>query len=441
MKRRKISGSVVSKLKRYLTTSLITPLLILVAAPAYAQTFTVLHQFSGPDGANPDAGLTADQAGNFYGTTSSGGNNGCQSYGCGTVFKLSRSGSGWVLNTIYIFQGNSDGAVPIARVVFGPDGALYGTTLYGGDMQGSQDGYGTVFKLTPPATVCKTVSCPWTHTVLYQFNGTSDGANPGSGDLVFDSAGNIYGTTQTGGVVQSSCFMPNQGCGVVFKLTPSSGSYTESVLYSFTSGAGGNTPMGGVIFDPQGNLYGTAYAGGSSNYGTVFELTPSSSGWNETVLHSMNGFDDGEYPAASLISDSAGNLYGTVSANVSDYHDGVVFELAGSGNGWTFNTLYLFPHPAGLLAPVTLFNGNLYSTTVGGGADSFGSAFELVSGSGGWTPSTLYSFTSNNDGSHPVSGVLLDSSGNVYGTAMDAGENSDGTVWEITSSDKPVQHR
>lgn len=318
----------------------------------HAQTFSVIHQFSGPDGAFPYAGLTADQAGNLYGTTTSGGNmNACSGYGCGTVFELKRAGSGWILKTLYTFQGSSDGNAPTARVVFGPDGALYGTTLYGGNFNGNTDGWGVVFRLTPSDHVCASVSCPWTETVIYSFTGAADGGNPGPGDLILDSTGNIYGTTQDGGIVDPACFNPTQGCGVVYKLAHSGSSWTESVLYSFTGSSDGDNPMGGVIFDQQGNLYGTAYAGGASNYGTVYGLAPSGSGWTETTLHSFSGYTDGQYPAAGLISDASGNLYGTVSANASDSYDGGAYELMHTSNGWGFSMLYQFPHFSGACLP------------------------------------------------------------------------------------------
>jgi uncharacterized repeat protein (TIGR03803 family) len=410
-------------------------LLAMAFAPIslHAQSFTPIHEFSGPDGAFPYAGLTADQAGNLYGTTTSGGNNNnCEDSGCGSVFELKHSGSGWVLSTLYTFQGGSDGAIPTARVLFGPDGVLYGTTLYGGNTNGNQYGWGTVFKLTAPAHVCESVSCPWTHTVLYRFTGGSDGGNPGPGDLTFDATGNIYGTTQDGGIVHGSCFNPTQGCGVVYKLTSSGSGWTESVLYSFTGGTDGHNPMGGVIFDQQGNLYGTAYAGGASNYGTIYQLTSSGSGWSETTLHSFSGYSDGQYPAAGLIADPSGNFYGTASSNASDTYKGTAFELARNNGSWTFTVLYLFPDPDGPMANLAFHNGDLYGTTSGGGSDFFGTVFELMPGSGDWTATTLYNFTGNDDGSNPYSSVLIDSSGNLYGTAMNTGTNDSGTVWEIT---------
>ena len=182
---------------------------IILAAPraAQAQTLAVLYSFTstGNVGYGPDSGLVMDHAGKLYGTNSSGGE-----HGWGTVYRLSRAGSGWIATGLYSFQGGADGGNPVANVSFGPDRRLYGTTTMGGN------GFGTVFNVRPPASICRTVVCPWRETVLYRFTGGSDGGfaiDPSYADaLVFDQAGNIYGTTPDGGT---------HGFGVVFKLTRS----------------------------------------------------------------------------------------------------------------------------------------------------------------------------------------------------------------------------
>src|SRR5271165_1484050 len=309
---------------------LVLLLVLLTPQPAQAQTFKVLHTFTGGvDGAWPYAGLTMDRAGNLYGTTQNGGKVGCGSgSGCGTVFKLSHKGSGWVFTPLYTFQAGSDGAVPTARVIFGPDGNLYGTTSVVGA------GYGTVFKLQPSPVACKTALCPWTETVLYRFTGGSDGGSPQNGDLLFDQSGIIYGTTQLGG---------SYGLGVVFSLTPSKGAWTESVLYSFTGGNDGAQPASSVISDNAGNFYGTAVGGGSFGYGTVYELIPSGSGWQEKTLYSFSSTrDDGyaAFPVGGLIFDGSGNLYGTTEANSFEIGGGgTVFELTPSNGNWTITIL------------------------------------------------------------------------------------------------------
>lgn len=409
-------------------------LCLVTALPAHAQTLTVIHAFTGgSDGAFPDSGLTTDAHGNLYGTTSFGGKKGCTSdQGCGTVFKLFRSGTSWVLKTIYQFQGNSDGWEPFARVVFGRDGNLYGTTQYGGIQPPKTLGYGTVFKLTPPTSDCQ-APCWWTHTVLYRFTGGSDGASPGTGDLIFDGDGNIYGTAEAGGLIKNSCVpIAGPGCGVVFELNPSNNGWTEQVVYSFTGDLQGSLPIGGVVFDPKGSLLGTASEGGASSYGTVFQLIPSGSAWQEKTLHSFSGYADGGYPAASLLADRDDQLFfGTTSSSLSGNGGGTVFQVSPSAQGYTFQTTYLLPGTDDPLASVSEHNDDLYGTTPDGGA-GFGDVFELVQNSGEWTFTTLHNFTAGHDGWSPNGNVLVDSNGNVYGTTFLGGQYSDGVIFEIT---------
>ena len=402
--------------------------------PALAQTFTVLHAFTGgSDGAFPYTGMTTDGHGNLYGTTGSGGRKGCRSdLGCGTVFKLSRSGTSWVLKRIYEFQGNTDGWEPFARVVFGRDGSLYGTTQYGGNQPPKTLGYGTIFKLTRPTSDCQ-APCWWTHTVLYRFTGESDGASPGVGDLIFDATGNIYGTTEAGGLIKNSCVpIAGPGCGVVFELSPSNTGWTEQVLYSFTGDLQGSLPIGGVVFDSKGNLLGTASEGGASGYGTVFQLIPSGSGWQEKTLYSFTGYADGGYPAASLLPDPDDQVfYGTTSSSLSENGGGTVFQISPSAHGYIFQTVYLLPGTDDPLSTVAESKGNLYGTTPDGGA-GFGDVYKLVNNSGVWTFKSLHDFTAGNDGWEPVGNVLVDNNGDVYGTTGLAGQYSYGVIFEIT---------
>ncbi|MGB9256526.1 MAG: choice-of-anchor tandem repeat GloVer-containing protein [Candidatus Korobacteraceae bacterium] len=384
-------------------------LLLIAATEARAQTFTTLHNFGdGSDGGYPYAGLSMDRAGNLYGTASEGGNlNYCYQGGCGTVFRLERRSSGWIYSVLYAFTG-SDGYYPEARVIIGPDGGLYGTTT-----QGGASGAGVVFRLQPPATICKAVSCPWTETVLHSFTGGSDGGGPTYGDLTFDQAGNIYGTTTTGG--NTTCG-GGYGCGVVFELAPSNGAWNETVLYTFQGGTDGSAPYAGVIFDRSGNLYGT------NGSGVVYELTPSAGGWLETTISNLQSSLQG-----GLIFDSAGNLYGATIFNP------VVYELSPSSGGWTLQTLYNFSNVyEGSFAQVTLDGaGNLYGTI------SFGppEVFRLTKEAGQWTMTGF----SGGDGETPYGNVILDASGNIYTTASfgesgspGAGSRPAGTVFEIT---------
>jgi uncharacterized repeat protein (TIGR03803 family) len=242
-------------------------LAVVAAKSAQTQTYKVIYNFTGgQDGAFPQAGVTLDKAGNLYGTTSGPGIH-------GGVYKLANKSGLWILSPLYNFTGGIDGGTPEAGVVFGPDGTLYGTARSGGDPTCGQ--CGVVFNLQPPVSACKTALCPWRETVLYAFQGGSDGLSPGLGDLVFDQAGAIYGTTTYGG---SGC-----DCGTVYKLTPSGRSWTESVLYRF-SDSGGSAPYGSVIFDRAGNLYSTISL--DAHYdGTVFQLTRSNGTWTITTIH------------------------------------------------------------------------------------------------------------------------------------------------------------
>ena len=362
-----------------------------------------------------------DRAGNLYGTTVSGGNlsGSCrQTLGCGLVYKLTPHGSSWTLTPLYAFLGGSDGSMPVSRVVFGPDGALYGTTQGGGaGCQGGED-CGTIYRLTPPANICKSVSCPWTETVLHRFDGP-DGAEP-SGDLVFDKSGDVYGTTRTGG---------SSSEGTVFQLTHSSGQWVLNTLVSF-SFSNGFGPQSGVIFDQAGNLYGTTGGGGNGN-GVIFELSPSGSGWTDTTLYEFHdGADDGGDPSGGLIFDAAGNLYGTTIAGGSN-GQGTVFELSPSNGSWSINVLYSFTTGGGpLLASLTFDSvGKLCGVTTNGGLHERGNVFELTPSNGGWTYADLYDFPSS--GGNPY-GTLLWNGGVLYGTTYTGGTDDLGTVFAVT---------
>jgi uncharacterized repeat protein (TIGR03803 family) len=335
-----------------------------------------LHDFGsvdgGVDGSNPIDGLTYGANGNLYGTAAYGGDLGCEGappVGCGTVYELLPKGNGqWKFTVIYIFQGDHFSGIygrhPTAGVILDKAGNVYGTTNEGGPPKyctNEGEGCGLVFKLTS-----RSDGGLWKETILHRFVGGMDGANPSS-KLIFDAAGNLYGTTGYGGSSQPCGYFI--GCGVVFKLTPTSTQeWEETVLYRF-SGADGAQPCCGLIFDAAGNLYGTTASGGAYGMGTVFELD---SGGNETVLHSFNG-NDGADPEAGLLFDSAGNLYGTTFGGGTDTECpggcGVVFKLMPTVDGWKEQSFsFTVSNGAGPLGGLTFGSDhNLYGSTEYGG--------------------------------------------------------------------------
>jgi uncharacterized repeat protein (TIGR03803 family) len=312
--------------------------------------FAVILTFDTEDGANPYGNLLLDGSGNLYGTTSDAGSD-----SFGTVFKVNALG---FLKVLYNFTGGTDGGSPLAGLISDAAANLYGTTEYGGDLScNSRNGCGTVFKVTASAK----------ETVLYSFTGGTNGSFPAAG-LVADATGNLYGTTTSGGDL--SCD-PGYGCGTVFKLDRAG---TETVLYSFTGGTDGQVPSAGLVRDPAGDLFGTTLYGGAYGYGTVFGVGESGT---ETVLHSFAGGADGAYPAAGLVMDAAGNLYGTTEQG-GTRSSGTVFEVSPSG---TETVLHSFNGQSGGTSPQSkLFRdsaGNLYGTTQAGGVYQAGTVFRL----------------------------------------------------------------
>jgi uncharacterized repeat protein (TIGR03803 family) len=335
--------------------------------------------------------------------------------------------------TLYKFRGHKDGGAPYAGLVFDTAGNLYGTTIEGGNPGGQcgASGCGVVFKLTPNPNG----NDRWKEMALYRFGiGNRDGHIPLAG-LIFDTAGNLYGTTSRGGSHRASH-------GTVFKLTPNpDGSWTESVLYRFTDGKDGDgaVPVASLIFDTAGNLYGTTSGGGTHQQGTVFKLAPNPDGsWTESVLYRFTGGKDGDgsVPVASLIFDTAGNLYGTTSGGGTN-QQGTVFQLMPNLDGsWTENVLYRFTggkdggYPyAGLIFDQA---GNLYGTTLGGGRNGRGVVFKLTPNpDGSWTESTLHGFPGY--GGSPYAGLIFDQAGNLYGTAFYSNyAYDDGMVFKLT---------
>jgi len=392
-------------------------------------TEAVLYSFLGTaDGLYPDAGLVMDTSGNLYGTTAYGGGQGSciliTNLYCGTAFELSPSaGGGYTETVLHGFGAGTDGQNPQANLVL-RNGDLYGTTAYGGT-----HGFGTVFVLARVAGV-------WKEKVIHNFaGGADDGQTPAAG-LVFDKKGNLHGTTNMGGPYPCGDFT----CGTVFELSPvTGGGWKESILYTFIGGADGANPLSNLIFDSSGNLYGTTDGGGTSFFGTVFELSPVSGGWTESVIHSFTGGTDGQAPQAGVVFDAKGNLYGaTVRGGSTD--TGVVFKLSpASGGGWTEAILHSLSGDSqdpGFQSGVIFGGENLYGTT-GGTARLGGTVYELIpTKSGPWTITVLYTFNGAPDGSQPHGGLIRGSSGNLYGTTYEGGDlvepGGGGVVFEVT---------
>jgi uncharacterized repeat protein (TIGR03803 family) len=417
------------------------------AAPP--STEQVLYKFCSQsncvDGGGPGAGLLMDGSGNLYGTTQSGGTK-----GYGTVFQLTLTSTGWTEKVLYSFCSQSncaDGANPKAGLIMDAAGNLYGTTVSGSATSG-----GVVFQLTPTATgwsenvlysFCSQSNC-------------ADGYAPRAG-LIMDGAGNLYGTTYGGGQSGCfsgiGCGVVFQltpsGTGWSEKVL-----YT---FCSQSNCADGSTPLAALIMDAAGNLYGTTWTGGGIDDGVVFELTPSGTGWSQKILYSFcslggSSCKDGARPQAGLIMDAAGNLYGTtqLGGGVS-YLGGTVFQLTQTGTGWSEKVLYTFcsqtncvdgEQPvAGLIMDAA---GNLYGTTYGGGAygtyrhgdtsRGYGGIFQLTPSGTGWSEKVLYNFCSQSactDGAHPEAGLIMDGAGNLYGTTFNGGTSGNGLVFAL----------
>ena len=401
-----------------------------------------LHDFrGGNDGEFPDGSLIADGAGNLYGTTGSGGDGtGCDngSNGCGTVFRRTASGQETVL---YAFAGGSDGAFPNPGLVADNAGNLYGDTGWGGGAScPGASGCGTVFKLTPDGT----------ESVLYAFQGGSDGWDPWEAGVAMDANGNLYGETLYGGNFSGSVCAEN-GCGTVYEVAPDG---TKLMQYDFQAGSDGVVPSGGVILDGAGNIYGTTALGGGTGCsgdgcGTVFKIPANGT---ETVLYAFQGGADGSLPFGVTI-DGAGNLYGVTEAGGNctfqpyENNCGTVYKLTPGG---TKTVLYNFQGGNdGLLpeAPLTIdANGNLFGTTFLGGGDSCkkpfvpaktgygcGTVFEVAPDG---KETVLYAVQPRN-GAHPyVGSLLLGPHGALYGGAPAGGRYKYGTVFEVKTKQK-----
>jgi uncharacterized repeat protein (TIGR03803 family) len=391
---------------RKASLALLAMLAAIVPATAHQPHERLIYSFTGNEGVYPDSELLRDAQGNFYGTANGGGSSNCLG-GCGTVFKVTPRGKE---STVHAFTAG-DGGYPYGQLISDSAGNLYGTASRGGKHID-----GTVFKIAPDGTT----------TVLHHFNG-SDGARPYAG-LIFDRRGDLFGTTSRGGANDQ---------GTVFEITRRG---REKVLYSFAGGSDGALPLGTLLRDSGGNLYGTTSQGGIDCDGTgrgcgiVFKLTPDGT---ETVLYRFEGGDHGAYPVAGLAMDQTGALYGTtnnggVQCDSSGDTCGTVFKVDASGNETglhTFTGGSDGAHPRGRL--LIDGNGNLFGTAAAGGAGGgecgCGIVFELTAKG---TEKILHTFISG-DGHGPFAGLIQDPLGNFYGTTDGGGTYSWGAIYKV----------
>jgi hypothetical protein len=472
---------------------------LLISAPGVraASTESILHVFNGTNGQSPSGALVQDSAGNLYGITGRGGtiNTSCPSFpavngskvpdGCGLVFKLVAPAAGktaWTEDILYEFSG-ADGSSPGGDLVFDKAGNLYGTTATGGEnapacagskTAGTYTGCGVVYQLAPP----RPGKPRWTQTILHRFT-NADGSQPSAG-LVIDAAGHLYGTASNGGGTHAACPVNKKngvpaGCGVAFELTPpkaGKAAWTFDVLHRFTSGADGNDPLAKLVRDSAGYLYGTTAGGGRTpascaanastgvpaGCGTIYRLKPPAAGkteWTEAVLHRFVGNAGGANPIGSLILDKAGDLYGTTYLGGTSTFGplGTVFKLAPPTAGqivWPLTVLHDFgtgpaedgayPYAGLVMTPA----GILVGTTSEGGSQNLGAVYKLTppaAGKTAWVDAILYSFKlgAHPDGYVPYGGLIRDAAGNFYGTTVAAalpgnggqGKTGDGVVFKI----------
>ncbi len=389
-------------------------------------TLNILHSFSVFDGEAPAGGVLIDSSGNLFGATQQGGTK-----GSGVVYQLVKSSSGHTENILYSFPGvANDGADPAGPVIMDSAGDLFGVTGTGGSL-----GYGVVYEMVNSGT-------GYTEKPIYFFNSSPNDGRAPTGALVMDSAGDLFGVTIFGGTYSA---------GTVYELVNSSGTYTEQVLYNFKGlPADGASPSSGLAIDNSGDLFGTTSNGGMFSGGTVFELVKSSGGYSESILDNFGATtSDGRVPrSARLLMDSSGDLFGTTSVGGANDH-GTVFELAKSAAGYTESVLYRFGSSAsdgtGPLSGLTMDpSGNLYGETNSGGTGTScssgsgcGTIYELVNTASGYQEKLLYSFTDGPDGSFPQSDLILDNSGNLYGTAGGYPSASSGVVFELSPLPAP----
>lgn len=381
-----------------------------------AGTETVLHSFSGADGAGPVSNVLAGSSGEIYGTTLFGGK------GAGCVFELRPASSGYVETIAYDFNGGLDGISPWG-IAGGEKGVIFGITFLGGSSGNGGHGWGTVYALTAG-------SSGFTERVLYRFKGSPDGWEP-IGPPVVARDGSILGVTSYGGTYNS---------GTIFRLMPRESGYKESIVYSFPGGSGGNLPQAGLTIDARGNIYGTTMYGGSTQRhcnaggcGTVFKLTPTGSGYDERVIHAFTG-SDGDLPFGTLtVNERTGAVFGTTFWGGA-HADGTVFQLSPHGSSYSESVLYSFEGKSdGFLPEGTLLlrrGGTLYGTAAlgGGGCNGIGcgTVFSLEPSGSHYSFHLLLDFKNPANGAEPQqTSLLMDRLGALYGTTRSGGAGTD----------------
>ena len=396
-------------------TVLILPLVAAIFVNhARASNTHVVYSFGGGDGAYFDTELVMDRSGNLYGTSVRGGN-----FSSGNVFQLAPTRNGWTLTVLYSFTSGLDGGQPYKGVTLDSHGNLYGTTVTGG-IGGCEGGCGVVYKLTHSHG-------SWSQSVIYSFTGGNDGAGPGS-PVVFDKQGNLFGATPTGGAY---------GSGTIYELKPNKdGGWKLDVAHTLTGGndgAGGSA--GRLLFDNKGNIYGVATGGGAHGSGTAFQLSSLQHGkWKLKTLYGFKGQPDAGFPYGGLISDSAGNLYGTT------YYDGkndigAIYELSPVGGKWKERVLHSFAGGSdGKTSISTMVSdaaGNLYGTTIQGGdfGCDCGTIFKVAAGSR--KVSVVYRFKGAPDGEYLYAGMVPGSAGQFYGITLQGGSNDVGAIFKF----------
>jgi uncharacterized repeat protein (TIGR03803 family) len=394
----------------------LAPLFIIALSlvTATATTTDVIFSFEEDNGEYADTDLETDSAGNIYGSTVLGGD-----HGSGTVFQLSPTSTGWEQTVLYSFTGGADGGEPYKGVTIDRHGNLYGTAVTGGS-GGCEGGCGVVYKLTHS-------NGTWNQTVIYAFTGADDGSGPGA-RVTVDRSGNVYGMTPTGGTY---------GAGTIYKLQPNAGSYTFQVIHTFTGGNDGSSGSAGRMLLDHGRLYGAATTGGTYGNGVVFELTPTTVGeWDFRTLYSFHGQPDGSFPYGALLRASSGKIYGTT------YYGGrngigSVYELSPRSVGeWNERIIYSFQTGSDGNSPISNLvsdtAGNFYGTTSEGGLGT-GTIFKLAPAGGGrWTESVVHSFAGPPDGGFSYNGMVVDPFGNFYGATVHGGTADDGSVYQFT---------